>query len=82
MRKDSIVKVNLVSASRPDQVKLVGQLTLDLAEVANAISKQIECSRKLAYCSVDAELIFDVKVTEISKSQKHLADLDKSSFNI
>jgi hypothetical protein len=76
------VKVNLVSASRPDQVKLVGQLTFDLSEVVNITNKRIEGSRKLAYCSVDAELMFDVKVMEISRSHKKLGDLDKSLFNI
>lgn len=80
LKKDSIVKVNLVSASRPDQIKLVGQLNFDLAEASNSVNKQIEGSRKLAYCSVDAELMFEIKVIEIRRSDKQLGDLDKSTF--
>lgn len=41
LRKESIVKVNLVSASKPDQIKLVGQLSIDLSEIANSVNKQI-----------------------------------------
>lgn len=69
-----------MSASRPDQVKLVGQLNFDLAEVLNYTSKRIEGCRKLSYCSVEAELMFDIKVNEIRKSEKLLGELDKSTF--
>ena len=45
-----------------------------------AINKQIEGSKKLAYCSVDAELMFEVKLIETRRSDKLLSDLDKSTF--
>lgn len=54
LKKDSLLKVNLVSASRPDQVKLVGQVNIDLGQVANSASKEIQCCQRLSYCSVDA----------------------------
>jgi hypothetical protein len=31
LKKDTLVVVNLISNSRPDQIKLVGRLVLDLA---------------------------------------------------
>ena len=35
IQKDSVVNLNLVSKARKDQIKLVGKVGLDLAEVAN-----------------------------------------------
>ena len=35
LKKDSLLMLNLMSKKRPDQQKLVGRITVDLAEIAN-----------------------------------------------
>lgn len=35
LKKETLLNLNLISKSRQDQVKLVGRVTLDLAELAN-----------------------------------------------
>jgi hypothetical protein len=34
-KKDTMLNLNLISKSRQDQVKLIGRVTIDLAEIAN-----------------------------------------------
>lgn len=35
VKKETLLNLNLVSKSRQNQVKLVGRVTIDLAEIAN-----------------------------------------------
>ena len=34
-KKETLLTINLVSKSRPDQVKLVGRVNVDLSQIAN-----------------------------------------------
>ena len=54
IKKDTVLNLNLISKSRQDQVKLIGRVNIDLAEIAN--KQEYLCSKayKLSYCSVDA----------------------------
>lgn len=54
IKKDTVLNLNLISKSRQDQVKLIGRVNIDLAEVANKQEYQCPKAYKLAYCSVDA----------------------------
>jgi hypothetical protein len=58
--------LNLVSKSRPDQIKLVGRVSIDLAEVLNFKKFHTMTSLILEYCSVEATIDFKVQ----SKSVK------------
>jgi hypothetical protein len=57
--------INLVSKSRPDQVKLVGRLNIDLADMANSNSSMYSQygTYKLTYCSVNADVTFLAQLT-------------------
>lgn len=35
LKKESLLMINLISKSRPDQIKLVGRVAIDLADVLN-----------------------------------------------
>lgn len=35
IKKETLIVLNLISKSKPDQVKLVGRVTIDLAKVIN-----------------------------------------------
>ena len=62
LKKESLLNLNLISNSRPDQIKLVGRVILDLSNVANHNSLAELSTFKLMYCSVDADLSFRVKM--------------------
>ena len=61
LKKQSLIHLNLISNSRPDQIKLVGRVIIDLAQVANKNNFADVTTLKLMYCSVDAELTFKIK---------------------
>ena len=50
--KETFLVLNLVSKSRPDQVKLVGRISVDLAEILNRRRFEELSQLKLNYCSV------------------------------
>ena len=50
--KETFLVLNLVSKSRPDQVKLVGRISVDLAEILNRRRFEELSRPKLNYCSV------------------------------
>ena len=74
--------INLVSKSRPDQVKLVGRVNIDLALIANSkVSIYSEFAPyKLTYCSVNADATLKVQMSGKELTNKHPNNLDKSSF--
>ena len=51
--------VNLVSNSRPNEPKLVGRVSVDLANIANNSDNDFK-QHKLDYCSVEAWIKFRV----------------------
>jgi uncharacterized membrane protein YobD (UPF0266 family) len=59
-KKETLLTINLVSKSRPDQVKLVGRVNIDLSQIANnSVSLYSEFAPyKLTYCSVNADITF------------------------
>lgn len=71
-KKETLLTVNLVSKSRPDQVKLVGRVSIDLADLSNdaiSIFAQLAAYR-LTYCSVNADITFRAEMTEKQLSNK------------
>lgn len=36
LKKESLIHLNLISSSRPDEVKLVGRVVIDLSNIANS----------------------------------------------
>lgn len=58
LKKETLLNLNLISKSRQDQVKLVGRVTLDLAELANRGTYEQLQTHRLSYCSVDGEISF------------------------
>lgn len=61
LKKESLLMINLISKSRPDQVKLVGRVAVDLADVLNSKTFENITTLQLEYCSVEASMKFCVK---------------------
>ncbi len=57
--------INLISKSRPDQIKLVGRVAVDLADVLNATAYSSLTTAPLEYCSVDASINFTIKTISV-----------------
>ena len=72
LKKESLVHLNLISNSRPDQVKLVGRISVDLSEVANNNSYSEITPFNLKYCSVEADVSFQVKLSRSIESNLQL----------
>ena len=51
-KKETVMELFLVSKSRPDQNKLVGRVTIDLAKVINVSMYEEPTEFKLNFCSV------------------------------
>jgi hypothetical protein len=81
-KKDTLLMVNLVSKSRPDQVKLVGRVNIDLSEMSNNSMCMYSqaATYKLTYCSVNADISFSGKMISKKITEKLPYNLDKSSF--
>lgn len=79
-KKETQLNLNLVSRSRQDQVKLVGRVTLDLAELANANLHALPRTHRLAYCSVDADITFSALLKAQRPTSLAPHELDRSSF--
>lgn len=72
LKKESLLHLNLISNSRPDQVKLVGRVLVDLSEVANSHLYSTVTTTKLMYCSVDADISFSMKLSRSIESNIEL----------
>lgn len=73
--------LNLISKKRPDQHKLVGRITVDLADIINEDKYFYAKSYKLDYCSVNGSLYFSAKLTEKKASATFAEKYDQDSFN-
>jgi hypothetical protein len=80
LRKETLLNLNLISKARQDQVKLIGRVAIDLADLANRNDYARARPFKLSYCSVDAELTFSATMTSKRETTLTPQDLDKSSF--
>jgi hypothetical protein len=78
--KETFLLLNLVSKSRPDQVKLVGRVSVDLAEVLNRDRFQEIERIRLNYCSVEGSIVFGIKLLNKRESNLSVKDLDRSAF--
>lgn len=73
--------VNLISKRRPDQQKLVGRITIDLAQIANSTGYRSLQEHQLEYCSVDAFIVFKGKLFGKKLSSTSPENFDQDSFN-
>ena len=73
--------LNLMSKKRPDQQKLVGRITVDLAEIANQKKYLLPEKYDLEYCSVNAQIMFTAKVCGKKASGNAPEKFDKDSFS-
>ena len=80
LKKDTVVELYLVSKSRPDQNKLVGRVTIDLAKVLNVEMYAEPTEFKLNFCSVEGCLTLQFFALEQKLTSLTVNDLDRSSF--
>ena len=78
-KKESIVLVNLLSNSRPNDPKLVGRVTVDLAKVATGGYIDMR-DYNLEYCSVNAWIRFKIELKNSVVTSLDVNDLDRSDF--
>ena len=78
--KETFLLLNLVSKSRPDQVKLVGRISVDLADVLNRRRFEEVSRMKLNYCSVEGSIVFGISLLNKRDSNLSVKDLDRSAF--
>lgn len=64
LKKETQVQLNLISKSRPDQSKLAGRVTIDLANILNDHLYAEPTEFPLQFCSVNASLVMAFKVLE------------------
>lgn len=64
VKKDSQVQLNLVSKHRPDESKLVGRVTIDLAVLLNSHPYANPTEFPLQFCSCNATLVASFKIIE------------------
>ena len=69
-----------MSKSRPDQVKLVGRISVDLADVMNRRRFEEVTRMKLNYCSVEGSIVFGIVLLNKRDSNLSVKDLDRSAF--
>ena len=67
-RKDIHVQLNLVSKSRPDEAKLVGRCTLDLASIINQRLYGQPTEFGLQFCSVNGALVLSFTILDKTKT--------------
>jgi|JI9StandDraft_2_1071091.scaffolds.fasta_scaffold527974_1 hypothetical protein len=79
-KKDALTELFLVSKSRPDQNKLVGRVTVDLAKITNVQMYAEPTEFKLNFCSVEASLTMQFMLVEQKLTSMKVQDLDRSSF--
>lgn len=64
LKKETQLQLNLISKSRPDQPKLVGRVTIDLANLINNNLYPTITEFPLQFCSVNASLKASFKVVD------------------
>jgi hypothetical protein len=64
LKKETQVQLNLISKSRPEQPKLVGRVTLDLAALINNNLYPTVTEFPLQFCSVNASIRASFKLIE------------------
>ncbi len=79
-KKDALTELFLVSKSRPDQNKLVGRVTVDLAKITNVQMYAEPTEFKPNFCSVEASLTMQFMLVEQKLTSMKVQDLDRSSF--
>lgn len=62
-KKETHLNLNLISKSRKDQIKLIGRIQIDLADLIDNHSYSQLNNYKLSYCSVDAEIVLSAALT-------------------
>lgn len=73
--------MNLVSNRRPDQIKLVGRVTIDLAQVIHSQNYARPADYKLEYCSVNASVRLSAKAAGKKLSLTSPDNFDRDSFS-
>ncbi len=64
LKKETQVQLNLTSKNRPDQSKLVGRVTIDLATILNDDIYSQPTELALQFCSVNAFLVISFRTIE------------------
>jgi hypothetical protein len=75
LKKETQVQLNLISKSRPDQSKLVGRVTVDLAAILNDGLYAQPTDFPLQFCSVNASLVMAFRVLEQVESELSVSEL-------
>lgn len=75
-----MIELFLVSKSRPDQNKLVGRVTIDLAKVINVGMYAEPTEFQLNFCSVNGSMIMQFKAVDRKLTSLSVQSLDRSSF--
>lgn len=80
-KKEVLLLLNLISNRRPEQMKLVGRIPIDLGQIANTEHYSTLRGYKLEYCSVDAHVIFKGKFMGKKLSTTPPERFDRDSFS-
>lgn len=78
LKKETQVQLNLISKSRPDQSKLVGRVTIDLATLLNEGLYTEPTEFPLQFCSVNGSLVMSFRVLEKTECDVSLSELELS----
>ena len=78
IKKETQVQLNLTSKSTPDQSKLVGRVTIDLANILNDHLYTEFTEFPLQFCSVNACLVMAFKVLEQVETELSVSELEMS----
>ena len=80
LKRETQIELFLVSKSRPDQNKLVGRVTIDLAKVINVGMYADPTEFRLNFCSIEGSLIMQFATQEQKLTSMSIQNLDRSSF--
>ena len=72
------MQLNLLSKSHPDELKLVGRCTLDLASIINQRLYGQPTDFSLQFCSVNGSLVLSFTVLEKTKTDISISEFDRS----
>lgn len=73
--------LNLISARRPDQQKLVGRVSIDLSQIFHTQHYAQLQEHKLYYCSVNAHIVFNMKCIGKRISNTLPENFERDSFS-
>lgn len=77
-KKDSHLQLSLVSKSRPEDPKLVGRCTIDMAEVINKKLFANPTEHHLQFTSVTAKMVISMKLLQKIETDISLSEFDRS----